>query len=232
MPKPYGPNEQSSERTRGRILDAAMAEFTRLSAAEDPFHSISLARVANRAGISRNGLANHYPSKADLSRALARHLLMQDTVFVHGDEVSRRVSEPAGMESHEELLRWAIKADLRYVLESPSWAAMERVTLVAATDDALRPVALEGYRADDDLQWEKVLSVLLGRLGRIAGRHSATHVAAIYNALLEGAAIRGLVDLAFRDEIAAGHGPMLEAYAEAQIAILSSLTDLLPRGQR
>ena len=63
--------------TRTQILDAARAMFE-----EFGYHGASLGAVANRAGVSRQAIYLHFPSKAELLTALHLHIFATDVVPV------------------------------------------------------------------------------------------------------------------------------------------------------
>jgi AcrR family transcriptional regulator len=89
---------------REAILDAARDAF-----AEGSYHEISLDRVAERAGISKALIYEHFPSKRDLHRALL------ESYF--GDLLTRVVAAIAGAEPGEERLRAGLGAFLGFVEE-------------------------------------------------------------------------------------------------------------------
>jgi AcrR family transcriptional regulator len=70
---------------RQRILDAA-ADL----AEEDGAHSLSLERVADRAGVSKGGLLYHFHTKEELLTAM-----LQSVLDAHDADIERRVAEGA-----------------------------------------------------------------------------------------------------------------------------------------
>jgi AcrR family transcriptional regulator len=68
---------------RQRILDAAAS-----MAEEGGAHSISLERVADRAGVSKGGLLYHFRSKEELMAAM-----LQSVIDAHDADLDRRVAE-------------------------------------------------------------------------------------------------------------------------------------------
>ncbi|MFC6010225.1 TetR/AcrR family transcriptional regulator [Nocardia lasii] len=65
------------QETRGRILDAARAMFE-----EFGYHGAGLEAVAKRAGISRQAIYLHFPSKVELLSALHLHVYETDVAPV------------------------------------------------------------------------------------------------------------------------------------------------------
>jgi AcrR family transcriptional regulator len=63
------PQNARSRRTREALLEAARSLIE-----EDGFDVMTLAAVADRAGVSRRALYLHFPSRSDLLTALYRHL--------------------------------------------------------------------------------------------------------------------------------------------------------------
>ena len=89
---------------REAILDAARDAF-----AEGSYHEIALDRVAERAGISKALIYEHFPSKRDLHRALL------ESYF--GDLLSRVIAAIADAEPGEERLRAGLDSFLGFVEE-------------------------------------------------------------------------------------------------------------------
>ncbi|MGV3615467.1 MAG: TetR/AcrR family transcriptional regulator [Fimbriimonas sp.] len=67
---------------RQRILDAAAS-----MAEEDGAHSLSLERVADRAGVSKGGLLYHFRTKEELMAAM-----LQSVIDAHDTDMDRRVA--------------------------------------------------------------------------------------------------------------------------------------------
>jgi AcrR family transcriptional regulator len=89
---------------REAILEAARDAF-----AEGSYHEIALDRVAERAGISKALIYEHFPSKRDLHRALL------ESYF--GDLLTRVVAAIADAEPGEERLRAGLDSFLGFVEE-------------------------------------------------------------------------------------------------------------------
>jgi AcrR family transcriptional regulator len=86
------------------ILDAALDEFAR-----NGFHETSLEGVADRAGISKALIYEHFPSKRDLHAALLAH---------HVTALFTKLAETAGTHRPGEIrLRDGVDAFLRFVEE-------------------------------------------------------------------------------------------------------------------
>ena len=66
-PKPDSPRTRDPERTRERILDAAQALIL-----DHGFGATTVDAVTGQAGITKGAFFHHFPSKAELGRALAR----------------------------------------------------------------------------------------------------------------------------------------------------------------
>jgi AcrR family transcriptional regulator len=127
---PAGPRTRS-ERTAGSrllILDAAVECLV-----TDGYTGASTLAIQARAGVSRGRLLHHFPSRAELLVAAARHL--SDTVLeeVRGRAAALMADQPAGRERVDRAidLMWAT------FQEPPFWAAMELWT-AARTDPDLR----------------------------------------------------------------------------------------------
>lgn len=99
---------------RRLILAAALDSF-----AEGGYHDIPLDRVAERAGISKALIYEHFPSKRDLHRAL-----LESYVWLLLERVVAAVTEA---EPGEERLRAGLDGFLRFVEERPdAWRMLVR----------------------------------------------------------------------------------------------------------
>jgi AcrR family transcriptional regulator len=99
----------SAAERREAILEAAREAF-----AEGSYHQIALERVAERAGISKALIYEHFPSKRDLHRALL------ESYF--GELLERVVAAIAAAEPGERRLRAGLDAFLAFVEErSGAW---------------------------------------------------------------------------------------------------------------
>ena len=72
--RPTAKATRKSQRTRKRILDAAMALF-----AERGFHACTNADVAEAAGLTRGAMLYHFPTRDDLVEAAIEHIQEQRT---------------------------------------------------------------------------------------------------------------------------------------------------------
>jgi AcrR family transcriptional regulator len=103
-------------RSRELILEAAMAGF-----GERGYEGASMAAIARDAGVSKSVIYDHFPSKAELHKALFEHQARR----LHG-EVTEAVQASAG-ESAEKRLRAGVDAYFRFVEEHPAaWALLVR----------------------------------------------------------------------------------------------------------
>jgi AcrR family transcriptional regulator len=112
-----------SQRTRRRILDAAMSLF-----AERGYHTCTNADVAEAAGLTRGAMLYHFPTREDLVDAAIDHIQDRRT-----EAFAAAVrSLPHGGETSDQ----AIDAywDL---LHQPSFRAFAELEAVARTDEAL-----------------------------------------------------------------------------------------------
>lgn len=64
------PNAERSARTRGKLLDATIQCLYELG-----YHQTSTVLVTERAKVSRGSMLHHFPTKADLMMATARHIV-------------------------------------------------------------------------------------------------------------------------------------------------------------
>jgi AcrR family transcriptional regulator len=69
-PRVRVPNAERSARTRGKLLDATIQCLYELG-----YHQTSTVLVTERAKVSRGSMLHHFPTKADLMMATARHIV-------------------------------------------------------------------------------------------------------------------------------------------------------------
>lgn len=181
--------------TMKRILEAGTRIFFEGWRAGDPFRHVELKQVAEAAGLERNGLLYFWPTKEAFSEALAEHLLDAQELF-DGDilECSDEVQRSRDLPVAEAVSRLA-SVELRQLQHNDRWKAMEHLTLFAAEVPRLRNVTRAGYLEGDRIMWEDEFGYLMKTHGRVPREpFTGPLIAAVIQALLEGAGIRQLVD--------------------------------------
>lgn len=114
-------NRQQRERTRARVLQAALQLF-----AERGLHGTSMAAVAERAGVGKGTVFHHFAGRSDLVRAVLEQ---------RQQELRELVGQLPPQASPSETLRAFARAVARSVDADPSSFA---VYLRALTDPAMR----------------------------------------------------------------------------------------------
>jgi AcrR family transcriptional regulator len=172
------PKQARAHATRGRLLDAAVAELV-----ERGYPGLTTAAVARRAGVSRGAQQNYFPHKTTLVAAAVRHLAERQI-----EELREHVSAaPHG--------RARVQACLDILFEQysgPLFAAVVELSLAARVDAELREVVEIEERnisrtmqqtardifGDDfpaDQRWATVLSGVRGlALLKLLGHSAAT----------------------------------------------------------
>jgi AcrR family transcriptional regulator len=103
-------------RSRERVLAAAMSAF-----AERGYEGASMSAIARDAGVTKSVIYDHFPSKADLHKAL-----VEQQARALDTAVAVAVEAKAG-ESADKRLRAGVDAYLRFVEEHPAaWALLLR----------------------------------------------------------------------------------------------------------
>ena len=126
---------QRREQTIGKILDATLACL-----AEDGYAQTTIARVAQRSGVSQGGLCRHFPTRMDLMVAAAERVLATDRTLFQSQSARADASVL-------ELLEL-----LRQVCRSPLNGAWYELLAAARTDTKLRSrLAPLGTRLSADL---------------------------------------------------------------------------------
>ncbi len=137
------PRERRGDRTRARLVDAALEEFR-----EHGFEQASIARIAQVAGVSRPTFYFHFPKKEDLLRDLLNGL---------EDDVADRVRSARGLREVLELLVGTV-LEVQQQVGPTVFAEMLRAqTRVADTDeerstavlDAMVPLFREGEKTGE-----------------------------------------------------------------------------------
>jgi AcrR family transcriptional regulator len=228
MPKPSGPNDRTAADTRRRILVAGAEEFFESERAADPFRDVALARVAKRAGVTRNGLNYHWKTKEEFGKALAEYLMGQSDVF---DEefalIACEVEASSALPPVEAIGRVAT-TDLLTLANNPVWDAMEVLTILyARADPKLTATVQAGYRGLDKLTWEEVYGRIVADRARLPRKpFTGEAIGAVLQALVEGAGIRQVFDEAALTYPAGldGTEARFGGYALAVLALLAVLT--------
>lgn len=141
--------------TRDRLLDAAEAVL-----AEHGSQGLTLAAVAERAGVSKGGLLYHYATKDALVRALIERLVAGFDSLVE----SFRLERPGWYTRAYVEATFAVLADQDPELARRRWAAL----CAAATDPILRAPLAEAQRRWSNERLAEEPDPDLGQLVRFA----------------------------------------------------------------
>jgi AcrR family transcriptional regulator len=120
------PQQERSRTTRRRLIEAALDCF-----GERGWHGVTVAVIAERAGVSRGAAQHHFPTREDLVAA-AVELLGQAQI----DELR---TQAAGLPTGASRLEGVVDMVLN-LYTGPMFRAALQLWAVAATDDALRAV--------------------------------------------------------------------------------------------
>ncbi|WP_290058745.1 TetR/AcrR family transcriptional regulator [Amycolatopsis solani] len=120
------PQQERSRTTRRRLIEAALDSF-----GERGWHGVTVAGIAERAGVSRGAAQHHFPAREDLVVA-AVDLLGQSQI----DELRAQAADlPSGASRIEGVVEMVLN-----LYTGPLFRAALQLWSVAATDDALRDV--------------------------------------------------------------------------------------------
>ncbi|MET8847963.1 TetR family transcriptional regulator [Amycolatopsis sp. NPDC004625] len=120
------PQQERSRTTRRRLIEAALDSF-----GERGWHGVTVAGIAERAGVSRGAAQHHFPAREDLVVA-AVDLLGEAQI----DELR---AQAAGLPSGTSRIERVVEMVLN-LYTGPLFRAALQLWSVAATDDALREV--------------------------------------------------------------------------------------------
>jgi AcrR family transcriptional regulator len=120
------PQQERSRTTRRRLIEAALDSF-----GERGWHGVTVAGIAERAGVSRGAAQHHFPAREDLVVA-AVDLLGQAQI----DELRAQAADlPTGASRIERVVEMVLN-----LYTGPLFRAALQLWSVAATDEALREV--------------------------------------------------------------------------------------------
>ncbi|MEV6640751.1 TetR/AcrR family transcriptional regulator [Amycolatopsis sp. NPDC051371] len=120
------PQQERSRTTRRRLIEAALDSF-----GERGWHGVTVAVIAERAGVSRGAAQHHFPTREDLVAA-AVDLLGEAQI----DELRAQAADlPSGVPRIERVVEMVLN-----LYTGPLFRAALQLWSVAATDDALRDV--------------------------------------------------------------------------------------------
>jgi AcrR family transcriptional regulator len=229
-----GLRERKKEQTRAAIAHAAIGLFL-----ERGFEAVSIAEIAEAAGVAKMTVTNYFPAKEDLVLARGINVLPDLAAVVRGRPagqppvaaIRQFVQRELDRRSEWTLLHDGVTAFARMTLASPTlteafarrWAAAQR-ELARAMDPAA---------ADQPANWDSGLAALiqsgpagqpeLRRLAaaitteRISARMAAAQIVAVLQALAVGNLVRQAAGLS-ADETAA----QARAETEAAFTLLES----------
>ena len=120
------PQQERSRTTRRRLVEAALDSF-----GERGWHGVTVAGIAERAGVSRGAAQHHFPAREDLVVA-AVDLLGEAQI----DELR---AQAAGLPNGASRIERVVEMVLN-LYTGPLFRAALQLWSVAATDDALRDV--------------------------------------------------------------------------------------------
>ncbi|MET8996802.1 TetR family transcriptional regulator [Amycolatopsis sp. Hca4] len=120
------PQQERSRTTRRRLIEAALDSF-----GERGWHGVTVAGIAERAGVSRGAAQHHFPAREDLVVA-AVDLLGEAQI----DELRAQAADlPSGASRIERVVEMVLN-----LYTGPLFRAALQLWSVAATDEALRDV--------------------------------------------------------------------------------------------
>ena len=120
------PQQERSRTTRRRLVEAALDSF-----GERGWHGVTVAGIAERAGVSRGAAQHHFPAREDLVVA-AVDLLGEAQI----DELRAQAAVlPSGASRIERVVEMVLN-----LYAGPLFRAALQLWSVAATDEALRDV--------------------------------------------------------------------------------------------
>lgn len=120
------PQQERSRTTRRRLIEAALDSF-----GERGWHGVTVAGIAERAGVSRGAAQHHFPAREDLVVA-AVDLLGEAQI----EELRAQAADlPSGASRIERVVEMVLN-----LYTGPLFRAALQLWSVAATDEALRAV--------------------------------------------------------------------------------------------
>ena len=218
MPRKLGSNEESLQRSRAALLRAG-ADLLVDNQLRNPFASLRVRGILDRAGYSPGAFYRHWETLDDYQRDLAELLAATDA-FDPGlaalQDAVKRNAEADALSAIAEVA----DLDLRLLVDNPLYDAMELINVTWART-VLRDQMAEGYRAFDH-----DTGVVYGEILAARGREPRPPldwdgIGKLLQALLEGFTLRHKVDPAAAPLSSASE---LSPYATAVAAVLAAVT--------
>ena len=186
---------EQSDLTQEKVVQAGVDLFVEELHPADPFRNMNLTDVATRAGLTRNGLLYHWPTKKEFCDEVASRLLSEVDHDLEFAQLTAAATAATSGDFADDLLRVAA-LDLALLADNNTWQAIEVVTIVyAAKRPELAEAARSGYRQVDITTWADVYGIIADRAGREPRTpFDGGSIGAVLQAFVEGAGIRQLFD--------------------------------------
>ena len=220
MPRKAGPNEEARERSRAQLLHAG-ADLMLDQAKQNPFATLRLRRLCEKAGLSTGAFYVHWATMEDYYNDLAEHLTESDERRFKADFAS--LSDLADKSAHQDAvaaMAQLAKRDLELLVGNPLWDAMELVALTWGRT-RFRDELKQGYATIDRSTGQIYGSALAKRSREPRPPLDWDGIGAILQALVEGFGLRYKIDPAVP---LSSPDPAFDLYAMAVVAVLAVLT--------
>lgn len=191
MSPKIGKNDEARERSRAALLQAG-ADLMVERASQDPFASLRLRAVCERAGYSTGAFYLHWENLDDYYHALAKHLAADE-----GFEADMRILEEVADSNAETNVMTAITRiadrDFQLLLDSSIWDAMELLNITWGRT-RVQTEAARGYQTIDHSTGQVYGSFLAKRGREPRPPFDWDKVGVVLQGVIEGFGIRYKVD--------------------------------------
>lgn len=220
MPRKTGPNAEARERSRTQLLHAG-ADLMLDQAKQNPFATLRLRRLCEKAGLSTGAFYVHWATMEEYCDDLAKHLTEDRELAYQADFAF--LSDLAGECADQDAaaaVAYLAKCDLETVVRNPMWDAMELVNLTwgrTRFPDELK----RAYTAIDRAGGQVYGSLLAEHRREPRPPLDWDGIGAVLQALVDGFGLRYKIDPAVP---LSSPEPAFDLYAMAVAAVLAVLT--------
>lgn len=218
--------DDRSARTRRRCLDAGVKLFFEQPLRTDPFGSITYADVARRAAITRQGMQNHWKTRAEFNRDLAAYLLGNENLYAEDFQKIQAVVKASSDRPLFDAICEIATADVQSLTDNIVFSSMTTLAVVYVRgDEALTAMARKGYRELDVSTWADIYQSAIERAGRVPREPlDGRSIGMVLQALVEGSGIRHFFDPGVLSERDRAVRSRYGLYALAVASILGVMT--------
>jgi AcrR family transcriptional regulator len=187
--------EQMKAETRDALLNAGAELLRENGPVGEVRHQVHAQAVAKRAGKSTGAFYEHFDSQADFVAELIPWVLDAERYRRLQAETVDFVDQMASVNVHlEDLIRGGAAKNLADIADDPYFVIQIGMVARSEQDDEVRALLAKMYRDLNESYVGLYRRVLAGYGRRFRRGYSAEQLAVVLNAVVEGLAMRRLID--------------------------------------